>query len=205
MYHTYHVLTPLNRYENLRGLIQMLEPMKVEWELITDKSTPFRVSFDQPWIHHHVYEDPPGGEFWRRCNMALNWYLDSNELVDDHRYCFLNDDDGYEPDFFNKIDLAGGEVVVTAMKRGNQIPKGVHPDRAHDTFTLLPSPENCKPGKIGVEQMIVSGRILKKCRLPMHIMGDGMMLEHIAVHNPIVCVPEAEVWFNYFEPGRWDK
>lgn len=66
LYHTYHLLTPLNRYENLSRLIGMLEPMKVQWEVITDKSTPFRVSFEQDWIHHHVCEDSPGGEFWRR-------------------------------------------------------------------------------------------------------------------------------------------
>jgi hypothetical protein len=124
--------------------------------------------------------------------------------VDDHRYAILNDDDAYEPGFWDKVRSCKEEVLIPSMMRGVRTPAGVSPERAHGTNTLVADPANMKVGHIGVEQLIVSGRILKNCRLPLTIAGDGEMICYIAATNPVTYIPDCYVWFNYLEPGRWE-
>ena len=204
MKHTYHVLTALSRYENLAKLIRMLNPLCVQWHVVTDADVPFRVKFDQLWIKHYIF-DNSAVEFWARCNTALNWLLDHHPLNPEDRYCFLNDDDAYERDFFNKVDAHDGELVIASMERGHQTPSGVDPIRAHGCSKLVAAPENMRPGFVGVEQVIVSGRILSACRLPIATDGDGQMIEHMVKTYPAEYAPEASVLFNRYEPGRWNK
>lgn len=198
----YHVLTPLHRIENARKLVVMLGHESIHWHVVSDLIEPFELRFKQNWVTNYCC-DTHGDTFWARCNYSLNWMMDAMDWEDNDRYCFLNDDDGYEPGFFDKVDAADGEVIAVSMLRGNKTPDGVEKERAHGTNELEAKPENMKVGFVGVEQLIVSGRILQKCRLPIHICGDGQMIEYITVTNPVTYLPEAKVWFNYFEPGRW--
>lgn len=198
----YHVLTPMNRYENLRRLVPHLESQKIIWHVVVDDEVPFHLSFKQPWIYYYRYPNV-ANEFWARCNSSLNWLLDTLTLPDDDYVCFLNDDDGYEPGFFDKLREHQDDVIVTSMKRGNQTPAGVRPERAHGTNTLEAKPENMKVGYVGVEQMFAKAKIMKYVRLPIHIAGDGQMIEYVYTTNPVKFLPEANVLFNYFEPGRW--
>ena len=200
----YNVITPLYRVENLRKLIPMLEKQGVQWHVIYDQDTPFQISFEQPWVHSYVCPNPEN-TFFTRCNYSINWMLDSFPPIEDQRYQILNDDDALEEDFIDKIDLHEGEVIIPSMERGNRTPPGVQAERAHGATKLVASPENVQIGGVGVEQMVISGRLLKGIRLPLHICGDGMMIEWTYKTHGAEFAPEANIWFNYFEPGRWDK
>jgi hypothetical protein len=203
-YH-YNVLTPMNRLENLPHLMKMLRDQIVSWYVVMDSDSPISIESMETWMKFcRVYNTHK--EFYSRCNYSLNAMLDYFvDIKDDHRYCFLNDDDAYEPGFFDKLDKAEGEVLITSMLRGNRTPGGVAAERAHGTDTLIASPDHMVVGRVSVEQIIMSGRIMRKTRLPLHICGDGQMIEYVTKTNPVVYLPEAHVWFNYYEPGRWDK
>lgn len=200
---TYNVITSLSRFQNIKPLAKMLHEQGVTWHVIYDYDMGFEMRFRDCWIRDYACPTPPG-PFWFRCHYALNWFLDSNSIWDEEYYCFLNDDDFYEPGFFDKIDQAPeSPVYITSMKRGNHTPAGVEPERAHGTGTLHAAPEQMSPGHVGLEQLIVAGNILKECRLPFNVCGDGEMVSHIAKTYPTLYLPEVYVLFNFLEPGRW--
>lgn len=202
---TYHVITPLRRYQNAARLLELLEPQGIIWHPIMDDDGKFTLSFYPAWVAEQVVKLPEGGTFFERCNTSINLWMDRHDWQPEDYYCILNDDDAYEPGFFDKIRRCSDDVIVPSMMRGNQTPADVSPERAHGTDTLLADPSNMQVGRIGVEQMIVKGRILKNCRLPLTIAGDGEMLTYIGATNPVTYMPDAYVWFNYLEPGRWNK
>ncbi len=201
----YHVLTPLNRLENLKKLIPLLQPHGIQWHIVIDDDLPFDIGFNQDWIHISRYKNV-AREFWARCNNSLNWLMDTSDKFSDEDYiCFLNDDDAYEPGFFKKLRNILADVVIVSMLRGDHIPNGVSPERAHGTHELIAAPENMKVGHVGVEQIVVKWKIQKEHRLPIHIAGDGQMIEHICKHYSPEFAPDVRVLFNYLEPGRWSK
>lgn len=197
-----HVITPLNRFENFGKLCELLRPQGIQWHVITDQGAT-KIIPEEPWIHSYNMINTDG-PFWARCNASINWFLDRHSLYPGDRYGIMNDDDAYEEGFFEKTDQFPSECIVVSMKRGNRIPPDTGPERAHGFNTLVAAPENMKIGSVGVEQLLVSGRILSQCRLPIHICGDGMWIEYIKATQPIVYIPDAFALFNYLEPGRWD-
>lgn len=204
---TYHIITPLRRYENLEKLINAMITHRatndVHWHVIMDDDAPFQLFFRQPWIH--VYSCPNyQTSFYNRCNSSINWLLDNYRLIPGDRYLIMNDDDGYEPGFFAKVNQVGGELIIVSMKRGHRTPAGVPGERAHATNTLVAAPENMKIGHVGVEQFIASGRILQPVRLPLHIAGDGEMVAWLCSNHTAAYAPDIYVHFNQHEPGRWD-
>jgi hypothetical protein len=60
-------------------------------------------------------------------------------------------------------------------------------------------------GSVGLEQIVVRGKVLKKYRLGMHIAGDGELISRITQENPAAYASDIYALFNYFEPGRWSK
>lgn len=209
---TYHVITPLARFENLKPIMNMLEPMNIHWHVITDDDLGFSFNFQKDWIHSYVC--PNGGRaFWERCNNSINWFLETQNIESGDMYCFLNDDDGYEPDFFKKIEtvrtdsriIKDKSVLICSMERGHQIPPGlVHP-KDHPTTKLWATPSYMRLGWVGIEQIIIKGSILRNYRLPLEICGDGMFICNVLRRHEPIYVPNANAWFNYFEPGRWNK
>lgn len=207
----FNVVTPLARFENLQKLIDMLRPHNIQWHIITDEDNPnsHSVSFDEEWIHHYIC---PNNEvvFWNRCNHAMNWFLDNIPIERDSMYSFLNDDDAYEPNYFENLngiveaDVENRKVIITSMKRGIQTPKEAIWERQHPTTTIYAISENLKVGKIGLEQITVRGEILERGhRFPLDQCGDGMFICDIAHNNYTVLAAGLFVLFNYFEPGRW--
>lgn len=199
---SFHVITPMARIQNFPKLLDLLRPHGIQWHVITDMGAT-EVECNEPWVHSYRFNNPEK-TFWGRCNAAVNWYLDHKVLNHQDHYGILNDDDAYEVDFFNKLRSVSGEVIAVSMKRGNRTPGDVTPERAHGTDTLTAHPSQMKVGRVGVEQLFVTGRIQSKCRLPIHICGDGQMIEYIVATNPVTYVPDAYVYFNFLEPGRWD-
>jgi hypothetical protein len=198
----YNVLTSLSRFQNIPQIHQMLEREGCAWHIVIDQDWGFELRFEDPWVTVYYCPTPPG-PFWLRCHAALNWLLD-NMVIDPYdRYSFLNDDDFYEPGFIQKLDPFNGPVVVTSMKRGNRTPEDVDPLRAHSTSPLIANPESMKEGLVGLEQIFMTGEVIKKVRIPLHPCGDGEMIRWVTSNYPVEYAPDAFVWFNYLEPGRW--
>ena len=209
----YHIITPLARYQNLNKLINMLEPKNIQWHVITDDDSKFELKFDQEWIHYYVCPNKEN-EFFERCNYSINWFIDNHDLNPEDMYCILNDDDSYEPEFFNKLsnelnnDLIDNEykdVVICSMERGNNIPSDAVGIRTHPTYKLWAHPDSMHIGGVGVEQIILKGKILKNYRIPLLPAGDGEFIINILNNHKVFMIPNISVWFNYFEPGRWNK
>ena len=53
----YHIITPLARYENLNKLITMLEPKNIQWHVITDNDSKFKLQFNRDWIHYYICQN----------------------------------------------------------------------------------------------------------------------------------------------------
>ena len=208
----YHVITPLARFENLKPLISMLQPMEIEWHVITDDDNGFSFNFTQNWIHSYVC---PNSEkaFWERCNNSINWFLDTQKIEEEDMYCILNDDDGYEPSFFEKLKNIQActhikkdkNVLICSMEREHQIPAGLVWPKDHPATKLWATPSYMRIGWVGIEQIIVKGKIIKNYRLPLEVCGDGYFICKILSKHLPIYVPTANVYFNYFEPGRWNK
>lgn len=216
-----HVITPMNRPENIGPMAELLKERNVEWHVITDEISPHKFVFpNYEWVHHYTCPEHPsnspifydGYNFWNRCNWAMNWFLDTQEVVDDDLYSFLNDDDAVEPDYYKKVIAAMEQhawqhnVAITSMDRGHRIPSHVtHPARKHPPTKLYGLPENIRPGGIGLEQFVAKGSSIKKLRFPYDNCGDGLFIIELVRTNPTIYVTDAFAWFNYFEPERWDK
>lgn len=197
----YHVVTVFSRWQNLRALRHMLRPFDVEWHLILDAGSLLRFDIFEPWIH--VYEHPHAEPFWEMWRQSINFFAHNHVAHDDDRYLILNDDDFYEPDFFQKVDSHAGEVVICTLLRGDATPPTADPIQQHPTFPLFGAPENMAPCAVGIEQVVLSGRLFKTIDLPSHPHADGMMISQMVQRHGATYAPEANIWFNYLEPGRW--
>jgi len=197
-----HVVTPLKRYQNLQTLVEFWRPKNIVWHLVVDDA-PFRISFnrDSDWIYTHIYRgtDPAGAD---PCLTRLNWFLENVPTQPYDKYCFFNDDDACEPDFFTKIKDSATHVTICSLQRGHNIP---NPAMPHGTDTLVAAPDNMKPCHCSLEQLIVTGKMASEMRFPIEGCGDGMLIQKLCAERTVTYLPETFAWFNYFEPGRWNK
>jgi hypothetical protein len=205
----FHVITPLARFENIHPLIAILKPHNIQWHVITDDDNKTPLYFDEPWIHHYVCPNESIG-FWARSNNSINWFLETQPIVDEDYYGVLNDDDGYENNFFQKLQTEIEEnkptdLIITSMKRGFHIPDNLPPVKQHPTTTLIATPENMVVCGVGVEQFFIKGKLLKQHRLPLTPYGDGELIVELVKQYETLYLPHLFVLFNYLEPGRWDK
>ncbi len=205
----YNVVTSLNRYENLRKLANWLYQEDCIWHVVYDEQSFFSLKSKCSWMSFYPCKQMGGLQLWQRCHFALNWFLDHVPIHDDQFYCFLNDDDAYEPEFFRKVEKArletNANLMIVSMQRGSKIPEGVAPERAHGDTTLVACRENMKPCYVGLEQMIVRGDLLAGVRIPLDIDGDGQMIAWMCNQFSPTFLPDTYAYFNFFEPGRWQK
>ena len=209
----YHIITPLARVNFFTQVRDMLQKQIIEsklsitWDIIIDLDSTIDLGNLENFSWIKIHKCPNEGvEFWKRCNNSINWYLDNHLLDFEAKYLFLNDDDFYEPSFFIKINKSESPIIICSMKRGSNTPFTSDPFKRHPTYDLIAAPQNMKVGGVGIEQIIIKGSYLKKYKLPIHVWGDGMMIEHIIKTNKeIEYLPEAYVLFNYLEEGRWQK
>lgn len=195
----YHVVTPFTRFENLVVFACMLREFGVMWHPVFNDDLPFRLA-ENDWIEPWFAARAPEG--WNRGNWAFNWFLDHGSILDRSRYLLMPDDNFYEPGFFDKLEEREGELLICSMKRGHQIPPGGTP---YGTDTLVAVPGNMHVGGVGGEQLIVSGRLLKTVRFGPNHGSDGQVIAALCQAHKPEFLPEAYVWFNYLEPGRWNK
>jgi hypothetical protein len=204
----FNVITPLARFENVNSLKEMLENQNVVWHVITDDDAKETVEFTESWIKHYVC---PNKEFafWERCNNSINWFIETQKINHNEFYCFMNDDDGYESNFFDKmrnfVENNYSEVIICSMERGHNIPENLPPEKRHPTDKLYAHSDYMKVCHVGIEQIFMTGKVLSENRLPLHVWGDGMMITEIVKKYQTTYFPELSVYFNYLEPGRWNK
>jgi len=199
------VVTPFSRKENLELMANHLKE-KVNWIVLVDN--PELVSLFPEWVTVKFYDKPVLKEGESISNTLFNKFIDEG-LDDETQYMILCDDDFVEEGFWQKIP--DEDVVITSMKRNDWV--SVHPvwdDWASQTNhlelgedILVASPENLKIARVGGEQLILKGRILKNYRYGLSNVGDGeMILQVVKDHKPVF-VPDAYVLFNYLEEGRF--
>lgn len=210
---TINVITSLGRPENITDIINHLKDKGVILHIITDEDAKFDVNFNESWIKHYICPNK-GTEFWVRCHSALNWFFENHISNDESYYCVMNDDDGYEDDFFVKLTKSindsivkkiPNDLIICSMLRGDKIPDDAIPVRRHPTNTLYALPSNMRIGSVGLEQFIAKGKILKKHKIPLTTCGDGELIQRLTSEYNALYLPELYVRFNYFEPGRWNK
>lgn len=177
--------------------------------------------------------DPRFQKRWIDFYRTLNWAFDQLEIQDDEYYSIINDDDAVEPEFYEKIKNVlpivkqehsfTPDIILTSMQRGTGEFRWVG---RHPTSQIVVTPESVVPGGIGLEQMQIRGELLrdranrfpvlneresveKYSNFGIPIFGsdvsDGMFITYMArkYKEKVILLPEINVWFNYFEPGRW--
>ncbi len=194
------VVTPFSRKENIDLMSNHLKG-KCNWiVLIDDESLVF-----PEWVTVKKYKKPEGKYV---SNKLINEFIRGG-LKDETQYMILCDDDHVEEGFFEKIP--NEDVVCVSMKRSDTPRKYIVWDDWYNLIgtikegldVLIASPENMKIARVGGEQLIVKGKVLKDYRYGMSNVGDGeMILKVIEEHVPTY-VPDAYVLFNYLEDGRF--
>lgn len=205
----FNIITPLARFENFPKQKEHLRNKNIKWHIITDEDSDVKITIEEPWISHYVCPNK-GQQFWERCNNSINWFIENHILNPEEFYGILNDDDGYEDDFFQKlkefVDFnTNYNLFICSMKRGHNIPKDAVPVRRHPTSTLYANPINMRVGGVGVEQFFIKGEFLKKHRIPVTTCGDGELISELVKTYKTIYAENIFVLFNYFEPGRWNK
>jgi hypothetical protein len=214
-----HIITSFSRLDRKDWYINMLESKNIIWHPIlhyntdqTDPSDKFQpltkkedIEFNRLWIQPHFIKNIPSNI--DICYYKLDDFIQNSQtIIDSDRYCFMNDDDWMEDDtfdFFNTTKL-NEDVVFVSMKRGYGQQPG-YPN-GHPTSTLIAHPANMQVGTIGLEQYFVKGNILKQIRFDVHNgCTDGLIAVWLFQNFKVSFAPYRYVWFNYLEPGRWEK
>lgn len=202
MKYQYHVFTPLSRPQNFRLLADMLRPSGVIWHVVHESQHVPRIHPDDTlWIRPVMCPDPDPG--WFPGHWKFNWLLNQHRWELEHRYILLSDDDFFEPGFFEKMDAVDGDVLICSMKRGDRSPP--KPDTPTQPTTMLhASPGSMGCGGVGGQQIMMHGWCYRRYRLGPGFCGDWEMIYGVLQSYVPIFVPDAFVWFNYLEPGRWD-
>lgn len=196
----YHILTPFSRVENREAILKNFHRPNVIFHPIINTPIEFP---KEDWIQPFTFVIDSPVEFI--CYYALNKFLDANTLVEDEYYWFLSDDDFIEPDFFEKIKGIDSDFIMVSCKRGDH--------RTNKKFSPSTGDLICKPSRmaltwVGGEQLLIKGKRLQNERFIERQTGDGNKIRRLwdkYHHVGFTFVPDAFVWFNYLEPGRWDN
>lgn len=195
------VVTPFKRIENLPFLTKVLKG-KCDWIVLQASDEP-TIEFPE-WITVKRYEITNKDNI---SNRLINEFISSG-LDDETQYMVLCDDDSVEEGFFEKIP--NKDVVCVSMKRNEAsyhvvvddwFARIAHNEKGPDI--LIASPNNMKIARVGGEQFIVKGKILRNYRYGLSPIGDGEMVLKIAAEHPVTYIPDAYILFNYLEDGRF--
>lgn len=196
----YHVLMPFHRIKNKNIIIKHLRQFNVVLHPIINESIEFP---KENWIKPFVFGSPPPEVRWVYY-YALNKFIGRAEIIDDDYYMFLSDDDFIEPNFFEKLKGIDTDFIVVSMKRGDNAPPGARTGAGVLTCSWR------KMGRKGMggEQLILKGKHLKNEKfLDMHIADKkfASKMWFLNAHENFTFIPDAYIWFNFLEPGRWKE
>lgn len=197
------VITPFSRKENKELLLNHLHG-KCNWIILQATTDPV-IEFPE-WVTIKRYELSGTTHI---SNRLINAFI-AEGLEPDTQYMILNDDDFTEEGFFEKIP--DEDIVYVSMKRRDHNirhfvfdvwERGLgHFEDGEDVFYA--KPDNLRIANFGGEQFIIKGKILQNYRYGLSNVGDGkMILQMLDEGHQVSIVPEAFVYFNYLEDGRW--
>ena len=193
-----HVVMPFAREHLKDTLLKVYENKDIILHPITDKT----IEWDRPWVKPVFVS----GEITKNPYHKLNYFIATQEIVDEDYYWWMSDDDSVEENVIPKLKGMDDDVVFISMKRGNHVPKTPDPVSMHPAWTLYAHPGKVAINDIGAEQMIVKGKVFKTLKYDMESpYADGMMAIYLKQNYPIRYEPDLFVLFNYFQPGRWNK
>lgn len=207
----FHVVTPFSRSENFTPLANMLyREGAASWTLLLRDGETVAVKEPPPmaamdWLKIRSLNVAVPSAIHAGLMLILA-YVQGTEFVPEDRYIFLCDDDWIEPGFFEKLDDQTAPVIVVGMLRGQHTP--THP--GHPTWPLIPSPQSMHYGFAGFEQGILRGHVINELRgivpdMLARFLPNEDLLFRAARQFETAYVPGVNIWFNYLEPGRWDK
>lgn len=198
------VITPFKRRENVKLMADVLKG-KCHWIVLQ--------SDDEEVIDFPSWVTVKRLKITNKKNISNRLFNEfvSQGLDDETQYMVLCDDDAVEDGFFDKIP--NEDCVLVSMKRTDRVGKHIVWDDWHNQIShwengldvLIASPDNLKIARVGGEQLILKGKVLKKYRYGLHNIGDGEMILQVSKENDITYVPDAYVLFNYYEDGRYQS
>lgn len=175
--------------------------MNVEWyPVLCDKEKD--IDFGKSWVHPVLVPDLLPTD---QCYRKINDFIDRREIIDDDYYGFMNDDNCYEPGFFDVVRQQTSKILIYSAYRGDASPY-VPRDRHAATTLQINKLEDVKAGHIDLCQMIVKGSIFKQYRFDNTSgYGDGWYAERLVKNHPndITVIPNLYAFFNFFQPGRF--
>jgi hypothetical protein len=215
---------PFSREYTKEFYIDNLRPYNIIWHPISEKK------YDWPnedWIQPFIY-DKTDIEIQLIPFFALKKFLEDYKIIDDDYYFELSDDDFLEPDFINKLntrrrfcDVPNSHIntnfIIVSLLRGHNMTT----TSGYPTAPLIAHPDNMRLFWTSMSQIIIKGKIFKDSYLKYletnHISFkpggqiiplDGLYIQYLwntHAGSSFTFVPEAYQWFNYLEPGRWNK
>lgn len=195
----FHLLTPFSREENKEAILKNFHRPEVIFHPIINKPIEFP---HEDWIRPFTFTLLPNLKW--PYYYALNKFIDANEFVDDEYYQFINDDDFMEPDFYQKLEGITTDFIVVSIKRGNTMA----PNLKYSINTLT-ARSGCMGSRyMAGEQFILKGKYLRGYQFQQIHIADGKLSSYMwgkYPHKDFTFVKNAYIWFNYLEPGRWNK
>lgn len=203
----FNIVIPLHRFGNtttLRDMASRLGGCHVTYLVAEEELDEFNRTGYGVTYWETLWTCPNEGHgSCREGNWRIKKWLEQVAMKSDSdRYiCLLNDDDYYEPHMLDKLAGVTSPVVMVSMLRGHNI----MPDPAtqHPTTPLTASRNALYFGGFGLEQVLFKPAALQKVGVNPNDEVEATLID-IAAASPMEIVPNACVWFNYLEPGRWN-
>lgn len=191
---TVHVICAFYRQYLLPTHIHYLENTGIEWIAACDDVdiTPLKDN-KKEWIKP-ILVPPlkiPGDQVYKKFNDCI----DRIDIVDEDYYCFMGDDDSYEPGFFDVIRRQDSPIILTSASGGVGHPLVIH------------SFMDVRVGNINLQQYILKGSVLKQMRFNNNTPeDDGRFAEELVRRYPsqIKIISDSYTFMNYFQPGRYN-
>ena len=196
-----HVLCPFYRVHLLPTLIHYFEPMSIQWHPIVGHDV--KVSFDRDWIHPlRTNELSPTDQCYRK----INDFIETQQIIDNDYYGFLDDDSMYEPGFFDVIRQQTAKILFYSVYRGDSTPRNDGSEPHPSTPIRIQSLNDIRICNVGFGMCILKGEILRQTKFKnTHKWDDGRYMERLKLKfpNEIQILPDLWVFGNYFQVGRY--
>lgn len=195
-----HILCPFYRQYLYKTLINYYGKMGVIFHPICDSIdiNPFKEN-KLDWVKPFLCPPLKPKE---QCYVKFNYFIDSEEIIDDDYYGFMGDDDMVEDGLIDELKKKISDIIYISNYRGDSIPNdGSCP---HSVRPIIPKrPEDVRPNWIGLGQFYVKGHILKEVRFNTASgAGDGMFAQALLRLGSVEFMSDWFTFGNFFQPGR---
>jgi hypothetical protein len=202
----FHIIMPFYREYLFDVLKKDIGNMNVYWHPVCDpREMEYFKDNTEPWIKPLPCAPLiiPGDQCYRK----INDFVDAGDIIDDHWYGFIGDDDIYAPGFCEKIcKFINSKIVIFSMSRGDYSPATDSPYQWPAIPIYQHSLQDIRVANIDLCQMVVRGEILKKTRFGnSSVCDDGHYAETLKARWPkdICILSEIGVFKSFYEQGRY--